>query len=119
MGDLTENFSRKEFACQCGCGCDSVDYATLTILQVTRNAINSPIWVTSAHRCFSHNRSVGSNDQSQHPLARAVDTGYETDSKKMEAYEFLTTHHPEVSLGLYDWGIHIDTRTDGPARWEG
>jgi hypothetical protein len=25
MGDLSENFSRREFECSCGCGMDTVD----------------------------------------------------------------------------------------------
>ena len=33
MGDLSLNLSRHEFACQCGCGYDTVDFELVTVVQ--------------------------------------------------------------------------------------
>ena len=37
MGDLTSNLSRHEFACECGCGFDTVDFELVTVIQKACN----------------------------------------------------------------------------------
>ena len=36
MGDLTENFSRREFACTCNCGADGIDMELVEALERVR-----------------------------------------------------------------------------------
>ena len=43
MGDLSENFSRHEFACKCGCGNDTVDAELIRVLQSVRARFGKPI----------------------------------------------------------------------------
>jgi uncharacterized protein YcbK (DUF882 family) len=128
MGDLTKNISRSEMACNCGCWFDSMDYSTLIIVQRTCDYFADKLGldrvvcnIHSAARCFKYNRTpaVGSDDNSQHPLARAIDFDIEGVAP-IEIYEHLNTlYGHKVSLGLYKTFVHIDTRTNGGKRWSG
>ena len=124
MGDLSKDFSRHEFACTCGCGFDTVDTTTLEILQWLRTETGKRVTITSACRCFAWNRvpisegGPGSNDNSQHPRARAADIKVLGWTPK-EVYDLLDKKYKDqISLGLYNTFVHIDTRTNGPARWK-
>lgn len=116
MGDISANFSRSEFACNCGCGGDTVDSTTLEAVEAIRQHYGVPVRILSAYRCLAYNRSpaVGSNDNSQHPLGRALDIQVDG-ILPVEVYAYAD------SLGLggvgsYETFTHIDTR-DGYARW--
>ena len=39
MGDLTDNFSRSEFACKCGCGADAISLDLVERLQLLRRKV--------------------------------------------------------------------------------
>jgi len=41
MGDISPWFNRAEFACNCGCGFDTVDSDTLTVLEEVREYFNA------------------------------------------------------------------------------
>jgi len=75
MGDLTKNLSRREFACQCGCGFDTADVELVKVLQecVDYFGDNVRIQITGPNRCVEHNASVGGASNSQHIYARAAD----------------------------------------------
>ncbi len=73
MGDVSKNFSRKEFVCKCGCGFNAVDVDLLAGLQALRDLAGRPISITSACRCESHNKRVGGASKSQHKYAKAAD----------------------------------------------
>lgn len=80
MGDLSENFSRREFACKDRCGRDFPHPDLVQVLQRARDAKGRPLRVVSGVRCQAHNRSVGGSPTSQHIQARAADVpaGYAT-----------------------------------------
>ncbi|MGB5631800.1 MAG: D-Ala-D-Ala carboxypeptidase family metallohydrolase, partial [Waterburya sp.] len=65
MGDFTQNLSRVEFKCQCGCGFDTVDFSLVTALQTTVYHFQKKydqdvrIKITSGCRCPAHNKKVG------------------------------------------------------------
>lgn len=124
MGDITKNISRHELACNCGCGSDSMDWETINIVQESADHFAEVLGVekvtvriSSAHRCFEYNRFIGSNDQSQHPQARAVD--YTIDGVSPgDLYAYLVTKYPDkYGIGKYNSFTHFDSRSDGPARW--
>lgn len=119
MGDLTAHFSRREFACRCGCGRDSIDFLTLTLLEDVRGHFNQPISIHSGYRCHAYNGMVHGAEDSQHLRGRAVDfvvTGILPD----EVAAYLKWRYPgKFGVGSYRSFTHFDTRTDGPARWEG
>lgn len=72
MGDLTNNFSRSEFACPC---CGEVEYSVLLVsmLQVARDTADRPFRITSGYRCANRNAAVGGVPESAHTRGLAVD----------------------------------------------
>jgi zinc D-Ala-D-Ala carboxypeptidase len=120
MGDLTKNISRKEIECQCGCGLDTMDYETAAVWQEARDHFNAPLHINdrnhSGARCLTHNREIGSSDSSQHPRCRAIDGEIEGVTPK-ELYDYFDLKYPDrYGIGLYSWGVHLDTRKE-KARW--
>ena len=74
MGDLTDHFSRWEFACKCGCGMDTVDWEVLSILEELHDDMgNVPITITSGCRCHQYNLLIKGSKRSQHMESRAAD----------------------------------------------
>lgn len=76
MGDLSKNFSKHEFACQCGqCGSTGMEMDPLLIskLQQLRDFYGQPLIINSAFRCREHNTKVGGSAQSRHMTGEAVD----------------------------------------------
>lgn len=129
MGDLTKNISRHELACHCGCGLDSMDCETVCVVQdlcdffTIMKGKKVTLIITSAARCFEYNRKPvseggpGSNDNSQHPRCRAMDIKI-VDVSPDEVYDYLIAKYPnKYGFGKYATFIHVDTRTNGPARW--
>jgi uncharacterized protein YcbK (DUF882 family) len=113
---LSKHFSRHEFACSDGCGFDTVDVATLEILEAIRTHFNAPLEVTSGARCVEYNASIGGAENSQHTYGRAADIQVSNVSPK-DVYDWVALNFPFVSLGSYTTFTHVDTRTNGPARW--
>ncbi len=115
MGKISKHFSRTEMACGCGCGLDSMDAETLLIADEVRDYVGAPITPSSAARCYEYNRHIGSEDTSQHPKCRAMDLPV---LDPVDVYNWLCKKYPgKYGFGVYQTFIHIDTRTNGPARW--
>ena len=116
IGLLNRHFHRSEFACQCGCGADTVDYELLVGLTMVRQYFGRRVIINSALRCLKHNRSIGSKDTSQHVLAKAADFVVDT-IPSSEVADFLERKHPtHCGIGRYDTFTHFDVRKD-LARW--
>lgn len=117
MGDISKYFNRSEIECGDGCGFDSMDAITLQIADDAREFVNEPITPSSGCRCVSHNRSVGGAKNSQHTQARAMDLPVRNPKA---LFDYLTEKYPgKYGFGLYDSFVHIDSRTNGGARWHG
>ena len=50
---ISENFSREEFACKCGCGFNTADKELVHILEKVRTKFNSPVTINSALCCLA------------------------------------------------------------------
>lgn len=110
---LSTHFKRKEFACKCGCGFDTVDVETMQCLETLRT-FTGRIHITSGCRCADHNKSVGGKTNSYHLRGRAVDIQVEG-SNPETVYELLNELYPDsYGIMLYPTFVHLDTRT-GPA----
>jgi len=116
---LSSNFYRKEFACKCGCGFDTVDLVLIDIMQMIRERFGKPIVVLSGNRCVAHNASVGGSKASQHLRSRACDF-YVKDTDLEEVFGYCETFMDGWGgLSLYkdENFIHLDTRSGPPSRW--
>lgn len=114
---LSSNFSRSEFACHCGCGGDTVDIKLIPVLEDLRSHFRQPVTVTSGYRCLEHNRKIGSTDASQHTKGRAADVVVEDVSPRAVHFYLCEKYKDQYGIGKYESFTHIDTRTNGPARW--
>ena len=114
MGDLSQNFNRSEFACNCGCGSDTVDAELVQILEAVRRKFDQPLIVTSGCRCPAFNMTEGGAVDSQHLYGRAADFYIEgiPHALVQEACEDVGCG----GLGCYTSFTHVDSRT-GYARW--
>lgn len=121
---VSPNFNREEFACQCGCGFDSVDIQLLTVLEETREYFkelypdqNIYITITSGNRCPEHNIAIGSTaTQSKHTKGIAVDFKVNSVSSD-EVHQYLCNKYPNCfGIGKYVGRTHLDVRST-KARW--
>lgn len=114
---ISRHFTREEIACNCRCGFDTMDIITLEIADDARDFVGEPITPSSGCRCVSHNASVGGADNSQHVQARAMDLPV---SNPKALYDYLCKKYPgKYGFGLYKTFVHVDSRTNGGARWHG
>ena len=73
MGDLSRNFSRREFACTDGCGFDIVSPALVDLLQEIRDELKAEVMIESGCRCEARNKEVGGVKDSGHLSGEAAD----------------------------------------------
>jgi len=133
MGQITKNIWTHELTCKCG-NCDVTILPDETVIQLVQDAcdhlarINGVdkviLEITSAARCYVYNREIGSNDNSQHPRARAIDHKIFFPSGKQippsEVYDYYARFEMyEIFLGIgkYNTFTHLDTRPVN-ARWD-
>lgn len=117
MSKLSQHFSRSEFACQCGCGFDTVDIQLLEALENVREYFKAPVTITSGCRCESHNYKIGGASDSQHTKGRAADFKVQGKTPQ-EVHDFLCRMYPDrFGIGLYDSWVHFDSRSQ-KARWK-
>jgi len=112
MGDLSANFSKKEFACKCGCGMITMHPGIIPILQDLRDHFGR-IQIVSGNRCRVHNTRVGGAPRSYHMLSMAADCKFldleETLPKA--AYEYACiTYEGKCGFILYPTFLHVDIR---------
>jgi uncharacterized protein YcbK (DUF882 family) len=116
---LSTYFRRQEFACKCGCGFDTIDAGLIRILEAVRREFHTPVYINSACRCEAHNKVVGGSPTSQHVKGRAADIrvpGRTSSEVAKFVEEFMDG---EGGIGVYETFVHVDSRTEGPARWKG
>ncbi|SFU01434.1 D-Ala-D-Ala carboxypeptidase family metallohydrolase [Halomonas saccharevitans] len=114
---ISPHFQRAEFACSCGCGFDTIDTESLAVLEDVREHFGAPVIVTSGCRCPAYNTRIGGAEHSQHILGRAADIQVKGIAPA-RVQDYLTARYPgRYGIGRYATFTHVDTRTDGPARW--
>ena len=118
MGDLSDHFSRHEFACKCGCGQDTVDAELLVFLEKLRVYFDKPITINSGNRCRNYNERIGGAVSSQHMKSRAADIVVKDTDPGMVANAAEHIVGDRGGLGRYDTFTHIDSR-GYRARWNG
>ena len=122
--DDIKYFTRKEFRCPCGrCGGFPVEPQESMVRAVDeiRHRLGIPISIVdgggSGVRCAAHNAEVGGVSNSQHLFGLAADLHSAASPAQMKAVAEDVMGRTG-GIGLYSWGIHVDTRP-GYARWNG
>lgn len=118
---VSPNFKWKEFRCRCGrteCPQCRIDARLVAGLQELRERLGRPITITSGFRCPPHNAAVDGKPDSQHLEGRAADIRVAgmTPTELMRAAERVAVF-ARGGIGIYSWGVHVDVRTNGPARF--
>lgn len=95
----------------------------LALMDGIREAMACSIHASCGFRCRVHNIYIGSTDTSQHPLGLAGDMhlpagGWTVDEMAQVAEAEMKLRGITGGIGKYSWGIHVDVRVDGPARWD-
>ena len=117
-------FNKAEFKCKCGGRhCDGypaeVDMTMVRYADEIRHRIGQPLRVNSGLRCSVHNRNEGGVSNSQHLYGTAVDLARPsgvTPAKMAQIAEDVIGN--TGGIGIYSWGIHIDSRKT-KSRWNG
>lgn len=122
--DDIEYFSKKEFKCKCGGKyCNGypaeIDMGMVKIADEIRNRVGKPIGVNSGLRCPTHNANVGGASASQHMRGTAADLGRPSGVTSKEMAAIAEDIMGDTGgIGVYSWGIHIDSRKV-KSRWNG
>lgn len=122
--DNIRYFKRSEFRCKCGGKyCDGypaeIDMTMVKIADEIRSRIGKPITVNSGLRCKTHNANVGGVSNSQHLLGTACDLGCPSGCTPAQMASIAEEIMGDTGgIGIYPWGIHIDTRAS-KSRWNG
>lgn len=117
MGDLTKNFSRHEFRCNCReCGFDTVDWELLDKLQRLRDAVKVPVTISSAARCLEYNEAVYGWVTSQHLRGKAADVHFPA-YVDLESMYRIAKQVGFRGIGQYERFLHLDVREE-PAEWD-
>lgn len=120
--DDIKHFSRKEFACKCGkCGGFPVepDLDMVRVADAIRERLGVPVGVNSGVRCKNHNAAVGGVSNSQHVYGTAADLGKPSGVSVATMAAIAEELMPNTGgIGIYSWGIHIDSRKT-KSRWNG
>ena len=108
---LSTNFKSTEFDCH-GSGCCSstkVDEKLVEYLQKIRDHFGKSVNINSGYRCKTHNASVGGASQSNHMDGEAADIRI-SGVTPLEVAQYAE-HIGILGIGVYSWGVHVDTRT--------
>ena len=118
MGDLTNNFSRSEFTCKCGCGICRVDEPFILRLQLVRNQAGFAFTVNSGCRCPEHNKDEGGKPESDHLTTQeisceGVDIKIENSIRRFRIIE-AAIDAKFRRIGIYPSFIHLGTALRNP-----
>lgn len=111
------NFKVVEFACKDGSDFLKVDSGLVFMLQQIREHFNKPVVINSAYRNSAYNEKVGGASRSQHIYGKAADICINGVSP-LEIAQYAERECKLIKgIGLYTWGVHVDTRTN-PYKWD-
>lgn len=120
---VSEHFYSTEFDCH-GSGCCSqtiINDKLVEYLEMIRTHFNTPVTLTSAYRCDTHNRNVNGATGSRHSKGDAADIVVKGISPRVVAQ--YAESIGILGIGLYEtskdgYFVHIDTR-DYKSFWYG
>lgn len=108
---LSTNFKSTEFDCH-GNGCCSstkIDENLIKYLQKIRDHFGTSVNINSGYRCKAHNTSIGGASKSNHMNGEAADIRV-NGRTPIEVARYAESIGI-LGIGVYSWGVHIDTRT--------
>lgn len=120
MGDLSENFNHKDFACRCSeCkGEYRIHLGLVGILEAIASHFSKRPKILSAYWCDAFHEKKKKERRSYHAMGKAVHVSIEGVSLPL-LFKFAETISETRGLGFYpeEGFIHLDTRSKDPAKW--
>lgn len=117
MGDLSDHFSRSEFACKCGCGFGlndgDVHPGLVVLLEHIRARVGGPVRLNSGCRCEDHNKAEGGAKHSTHMLGQAADIRVEGGWHRRVVLDAAIFEQAE-GVGLAKTFVHVDVHPGSP-----
>jgi uncharacterized protein YcbK (DUF882 family) len=115
MGDLSQNFSKKEFECRDNCGSVVVHEKLIELLEKIRAKVDAPVYINSGYRCEAHNKKVGGVANSQHTKGTAADIRADgvNAATLFQIIKQLFNEYKIPELGYcqkYPTFVHVDVR---------
>jgi hypothetical protein len=86
-----------------------VDENLVKYLQKIRSHFGKSVYINSGYRCKTHNAAVGGASASNHMDGEAADIRIDGVTP-LEIAQYAE-HIGMLGIGVYDWGVHVDTRT--------
>lgn len=119
---ISNHFRAFEFDCKCtDCGQTLIDDDLLRMLDRMRDALLSPIEITSGYRCQAYQNKLRSEGYdtaagiSQHELGKAADI--ETGKHTGDQLEACARGVGFKAIGVGKGWVHVDTRDSRDRRW--
>jgi uncharacterized protein YcbK (DUF882 family) len=112
MGDLSANFSTREFACPC-CKVSLMTLMFVERLQAARNRYGRTMYISSGYRCREHNAAVGGVEGSAHMLGMAADIRCLIGQNRFELLQALLGAG-FTRIGISSQFIHVDIDKSKP-----
>jgi len=120
MGNLSEHFSHKDFACHCPeCkGEYRIHLGLVGALEQIGGHFRKKVRVLSAFWCDAYHEKMDKPKRSFHTKGKAAHIMIEGISPQ-ELFKYAETIPELRGVGLYpkDNFVHVDTRQGDPARW--
>jgi uncharacterized protein YcbK (DUF882 family) len=114
FGDLSPNFSRREFRCKDGSE-HPINPVLLGMLEAIRAKFEAPITIISGYRSPAHNAKVGGAKNSKHVTGEAADIRVEG-IPPAHVHYWASRYFSSGGIGLYKTWVHVDCRPTR-ARW--
>ena len=121
MGDLSQHFSKKDFACKCGqCGEEQyrIHLGLVGALEAIGGRFRRPVKIVLGYLCEKEGSRVGKSIKSVHRQGRAAHI--QMDNVEIPALFKMIKMLPEIrgiGLNFEEKYIHVDTRREDPAEW--
>jgi uncharacterized protein YcbK (DUF882 family) len=107
---IGQHFKVREFACKDGSQVVFVDDYLVSILDILRNQVGKPVYITSGYRTPARNKKVDGAKYSYHMRGMAADIRIEG----MTAKEIANKLNKIIPFGcgiiVYASWVHVDTR---------
>ena len=128
MGDISKNFSYKEFEksdTAIRLGIDNkipenlikknIKALVENVLQPLRDSWKHPLFINSGYRCLKLNQAVGGVPTSQHVIGQAADVACSDPYELAKRIKKLGLVYDQI--GLYPTFVHVSHRADGTNRY--
>jgi len=111
--NISKYFTIAEIQCHCNCGQAHIDKPLYQMADALRDYLGSPMITHCVNRCIIHNENIGGVTGSLHISGHAMDFHCKgiTVKKLRKICKKLWKSRTILTggLGVYSWGIHIDT----------